>query len=140
MSKMNKSICIFLHVVFALMSNVSFGQHKDEALIKQLDNAEREAILKSDTGMLYQLMSMNIVVHNPENAIVGFRQIIERVKAGKINYASFERVIEKVTFINKTFIIMGKEILVPQGSSANAGKTITRRFTNIWMKEKEHGS
>ena len=32
---------------------------------------------------------------------------------------------------------MGKEVLVPQGSSQNAGKTITRRFTNIWMKEKD---
>jgi hypothetical protein len=82
-------------------------------------------------------MSSKIVVQNPENAIVGFRQIISRVKTGKINYASFERSIEKITFIGNTSIVMGKEVLVPQGSSQNAGKTITRRFTNIWMKEKD---
>ncbi len=31
---------------------------------------------------------------------------------------------------------MGKEVLIPQGTSENTGKTVTRRFTNIWMKEK----
>ena len=76
------------------------------------------------------------VVHNPENAIVGFRQLIERIKAGKINYVSFERFIEKISFFNNTSIVMGKEILVPQGATTYAGKTITRRFTNVWMKEK----
>jgi hypothetical protein len=81
-------------------------------------------------------MSLEIVVQNPENVIVGFRQIIDRVKTGKINYASFERLIEKVTFFNNTSIVMGKEVLIPQGSTQNTGKTVTRRFTNIWMKEK----
>ncbi len=81
-------------------------------------------------------MSSNIVVQNPENVIVGFEQIINRVKTGKINYLSFERVIEKVTFTGNTSIVMGKEILIPQGSTQNTGKTVTRRFTNIWMKEK----
>ncbi|MEO8766236.1 MAG: hypothetical protein ABI416_18180 [Ginsengibacter sp.] len=29
---------------------------------------------------------------------------------------------------------MGKEIVGPKGITANAGKIVTRRFTNIWMK------
>ncbi|MEJ7822942.1 MAG: nuclear transport factor 2 family protein [Chitinophagaceae bacterium] len=104
--------------------------------MRKLENAEREAILNGDTSMLYKVMSKKIVVQNPENTIVGFREIMERVKAGKINYASFERNIERITFFKNTSLVMGKEILVPRGSSQNAGKTITRRFTNIWMKEK----
>ena len=67
-------------------------------------------------------MSLKIVVHNPENAIVGFRQLINRIAAGKISYAFFERFIEKVSFFNNTSIVMGKEILVPRGSTTNAGK------------------
>jgi len=30
---------------------------------------------------------------------------------------------------------MGKETIVPSGTSADAGKTINRRFTNVWMKK-----
>jgi len=124
------TFCLFIRIL-------SLAQHPDEATIRNLENAEREAIFKGDTSKLYQLISLKIVVHNPENAIVGFRQLIERIKAGKINYVSFERFIEKISFLNNTSIVMGKEILVPQGYSANAGKTITRRFTNVWMKEKK---
>ena len=134
---MKKIKFILLFIFHLLINNFSSAQQSHEAVIRRLENAEREAILKGDTTMLYQLMSSKIVVQNPENAIVGFRQIISRVKTGKINYASFERIIEKITFISNTSIVMGKEVLVPQGSSQNAGKTITRRFTNIWMKEKD---
>jgi hypothetical protein len=29
---------------------------------------------------------------------------------------------------------MGRETVVPKGNSPNAGNTINRRYTNIWMK------
>ena len=134
MKKFRYLLVITLHI---LISNLSSAQQPDEALIRRLEDAERVAILNGDTTGLYQLMSFNIVVQNPENAVVGFRQILDRVATGKINYASFERLIEKVTFLNDACIVMGKEVLVPKGSTTNAGKTITRRFTNIWMKEKK---
>ena len=133
---MQKFRCILLITFCLLIHLLSLAQHPDEATIRNLDNAEREAIFKGDTNKLYQLLSLKIVVHNPENAIVGFRQLIERIKGGKINYVSFERFIEKISFFNNTSIVMGKEILVPRVSATNAGKTITRRFTNVWMKEK----
>ena len=80
--------------LMVLISNFSLAQQADEAIIRQLENAEREAILKGDSTVLLQLMSPQIVVQNPENAIVGFTKIMDRVKAGKINYSSFERNIE----------------------------------------------
>ena len=33
-----------------------------------------------------------------------------------------------------TVIVMGHETVVPKGNSPDAGKTIHRRYTNIWMK------
>ena len=114
----------------------SFAQANDEDLIRKLEEKEREAILKSDTTVLAEVMSKKIVVQNPENAIVGFRQIMERIRQGKINYTSFARRIDNISFINGIAVVMGLETLVPQTGSVNAGKTITRRFTNIWTKEK----
>jgi len=113
----------------------SFCQQPDEMLIRKLDDMERQAILKGDTMQLSNLMSRNIVVQNPENAIVSFRQIMDRIKNGKINYSVFERRIDHISFVNNIAIVMGLETLIPQGDTPSAGKTVKRRFTNIWTKE-----
>lgn len=126
---------VLLFCFFVSFSNYGFAQQSEESVIRDLEELEKDAILKSDTNTLHQIMSPNIVVHNPENTIVGFRQIIFRIKEGKINYKSFDREIEKVTFFNNTAVVMGKEIIIPQGATVNAGKTVTRRFTNVWIKE-----
>ncbi len=117
--------------------NSLLAQQNDESVIRNLEDAEREAILKGDTVKLSQLMSASIIVQNPENKIITYKQIIERVKSGKISYNAFERIIEKVAFIDNISIVMGKEIISVQGSTSNVGKTVTRRFTNIWMKEND---
>ncbi|MDB5261384.1 MAG: nuclear transport factor 2 family protein [Adhaeribacter sp.] len=86
---MKKVMLLVLVIFCAFVSNSSLAQQSNEAIIRSLENAAREAILKGETTMLYRLMSSEIVVQNPENAIVNFKQIIKRVKLGKINYASF---------------------------------------------------
>jgi len=123
--------------LFVLITVNSSTQQTDEATIRKLENAEREAILKGDTTMLSELMSTQIVVQNPENAIVDFKKIMSRIKDGKINYFSFERRIDNIAFVGNIAIVMGLETLIPQGDTPNAKKTVKRRFTNIWMKEKD---
>ncbi len=120
-----------------LMTVNSSAQQSDEAIIRNLENAEREAILKGDTAMLSELMSTQIIVQNPENAIVDFKKIMSRIKDGKINYSSFERRIDSIAFVGNIAIVMGLETLIPQGGTLNAEKTVKRRFTNIWMKEND---
>jgi len=45
---------------------------------------------------------------------------------------SFVRNIEKITFSENIAMVMGEEITKPQLDQQHAGKTVTRRFTNIW--------
>ena len=132
---MNIAILTIMISCNVLLSIHSYSQQQDDVLIRKLEDAERLAILKSDTVQLSKLMSSKIVVQNPENAIVGFRQIMDRVKTGKINYSTFERRIDAISFINGIAIVMGQETLVPQGDTQNPGKMVKRRFTNIWTKE-----
>lgn len=132
---MKYATLLLLPAFLFLFSVNSFAQQQDDDLIRKLEDKEREAILKSDTTLLSELMSKNIVVQNPENAIVGFQQIMNRVRAGKINYASFERRIDNIAFVNSIAVVMGLETLVPQADTQHAGKTVKRRFTNIWTKE-----
>ena len=117
-----------------LTTDVCYSQQSEEAELRSIENSEREALLKGDTAMLLKLLSPKVVVNNPENTIVTFEQIKERIRSGKIDYSSLERVIENISFVENIAIVMGKEIIMPQGATKNAGKTVTRRFTNIWMK------
>ncbi len=132
MKKIKNFVCCFL--VF-LVSDFCMAQQPEEIVLRDLENAEREAILIGDTLTLIKLMSPDIVVNNPENTIVRFDQILARIKKGAINYSSFERVIENIAFVENIGIVMGKETIIPRGTSLNAGKTIVRRFTNIWIKK-----
>ena len=117
-----------------LPADVCYSQQSEEAELRSIENSEREALLKGDTAMLLKLLSPKVVVNNPENTIITFEQIKERIRSGKIDYSSLERVIENLSFVENIAIVMGKEIIMPQGAAKNAGKTVTRRFTNIWMK------
>lgn len=73
-----------------------------------------------------------MVIHNPANIVTTVEGTKMLYRTGKLNYSSFERFIEKIIFNENLTIVMGEEKLKPQGLSSNAGKLVTRRFTNIW--------
>ncbi len=131
-----KSLLLFF--LFVLLYNTMMAQQDKEAEIRTLDNLEREAVLKGDTAALFnKFWSPSMVVNTPANRVGTIEGTKAALRDGRLNYASFERTIEKLTFIDNIAVVMGEEILKPQGLSDNAGKTITRRFTNIWMNTKD---
>ena len=71
----------------------------------------------------------DFIVNNPFNEI----DKADRIRSGIVSYSSFLREIEAVRVYENTVIVMGKETVVPKGKSPDAGKTIHRRYTNIWM-------
>ena len=73
-----------------------------------------------------------MIVNTPANRVGTVEGTKMQLRTGQLHYASFERHIEKITFNGDLAIVMGEEILKPQGQQMNAGKTVTRRFTNIW--------
>jgi len=77
-------------------------------------------------------LAKDYVVNNPFNQAVD--AIKGPIQAGSLSYSSFIREIERVLIHDNTVIVMGRETVVPKGPSPDAGKTIHRRFTNIWMK------
>ena len=124
---------LLLSFLFAIISNILLAQNSKESEIRRLENLEREAVLKVDTALLFnQLWSPNMVVNAPVNRVVAVETTKLFTRTGRLNYASFERNIEKITFNDDLAIVMGEEILKPQGISENAGKIVTRRFTNVW--------
>jgi hypothetical protein len=116
----------------------AFSQSLEENQIRKLENAQREAFLKKDTTALYKLMSSGFIEHAPTNRILTLNQLKHLIRSGEVDMESFERVTEKVTFNNNIAIAMGNKTLLPPGKMSNAGKTVKRQYTNIWMKNKKN--
>jgi ketosteroid isomerase-like protein len=124
-----------LFVICLLLLPVKlWGQSASEAEIKRLEQVELEAVHKGDTATLFKLWSPHYVVNNPYNQIVTVKQIIGFIREGKIDYSSVERIVEKVTLTQNVGIAMGKEIVTPEKATENAGKKVTRRYTDVWVK------
>ena len=106
-----------------------------EQKIRKLDLAQAEAILRKDFGALDKLCAKDFTVNNPRGDISkGNEAVKELIRSGIIIYASFVREIEAVLIHGKTIIVMGRETVVPNENSPQAGQTVRRRYTNIWMK------
>lgn len=128
-----KRIILALLLLHFLSSN---GQSVKEANIRRLEDEHRQAFLTKDTATLYNLFSKDFIVHAPTNKITTLQELKVLIRTGKVDMEKFERVTEKVTFINNIAIAMGNETLKPTGGMPNAGKTVKRRYTNIWMQNK----
>jgi hypothetical protein len=122
--------------ILGLIHTSSLAQQVNETFIRNLDNSELEAVLKGDSLALFdKIWSPNMVVNTPANRVGTVEGTKIALRTGKLDYSSFERTIEKITIFGNVGIVMGQEIVKPQRNNDNVGKTITRRFTNIWMNE-----
>jgi hypothetical protein len=116
---------------------LSKAQNNEDALIRNLEQQEAAAMLKGDTSSLVRLWSPKYVVNNPLNAVVDVNTIKWLIRTGKIDYTSFERIIDRITFNENLAVVMGTEVVKPEKITANSGKTVNRRYTDVWMKTNE---
>jgi len=106
-----------------------------ETEIRNLEQAEVNAVLKKDTVTLKKLWDKDYIVNNPENKIVLAklnsvdRPVLQRQKV------SFTREVEKILINGDIAISMGKENVVSPEEPTKSAQNITRRYTNIWMKK-----
>src|SRR6185295_4933996 len=85
---------------------------------------------------LQRVWSEGLVVNTPSNQISPDREVVlNLVRQGLIDYARFERRIERLRIDGDIAIVMGGETIEAIGSSPQAGQTVQRRFTHVWKKE-----
>ena len=115
------------------ISSAVLAQDPRETEIRKLEVLERESVLKGDSAVLFdKIWSPKMIVHTPANVVGTVEGTKQLLRSGGLNYLSFERSIERITFNDDLAIVMGEEKIRPQGQQPNAGKLVTRRFTNIW--------
>ena len=122
-------------IAFVLACSAS-GQttNQNDALeqeIRRREQSQVDALLKNDIAAMKRNWAADYVVNNPFNEVVEASK--GRIQSGARTYSSFVRDIERVLIHDNVVIVMGQETVVPSGASSDAGKTMVRRFTNIWM-------
>ena len=132
---MKKIITPLLTMLLASAYLVSFAQENNETEIRNLEKLEGESFVKKDTATLFNLFSPQLVVNTPLNRVATLEDIKRLLRIGKIDLTSSGKNIEKITFINNMAIVMGQDVITPQGAMAGAGKTVTRRYTDVWIKD-----
>lgn len=138
---MRTALALFLLVTAPLGVSMEQSRNADEERVRALDDQERIAALKRDIPALEGLWSEQLTVNAPNNQVVVGRQatLDTFVHAGVINFSMFEREVEFIRADGAFVFIMGLETLTPISDAPSAGlvagKTIERRFTNIWKKE-----
>lgn len=133
---------IFISVValifYVLLTTPVFAQNtaSNEAIEKEIRKLEQDQVdylLRDDVDAMQKNWDANCMVNNPFNKIVKISE--GPIRQGSLTYASFVRNVEQVLIHGNTVLVMGAETVVPKGNSPDAGKTIRRRFTNVWMKK-----
>jgi hypothetical protein len=134
---MTKFILFATFTISALSINAQ-DNTKVEAEIRSLEQTAATALLNGDTNTLKKIWAPEYLVSTPRNEITATRDsILLLQKAGRIDYSSFEKVVERMQIQKDIVITMGYETLVSRKDTPvmKAGQVYKRRFTNIWMKK-----
>lgn len=94
-----------------------------------------DAFAAQDAARVAELTSKGLIVNSPRNIVFKREQVLEFFKAGRMNYESADETIEALAATENQVVLMGEEVVHPQGSADNAGKTVRRRFTDLWHRE-----
>ncbi len=94
------------------------------------------ALVAGDMATFAAVFADDAAINSPQNTINRPAAAKGRFAAGLIAYVSYDRVIDFAGVRpGGEVVIMGEERLVPRDGAPNAGKTVRRRFTDVWRDE-----
>jgi len=96
-----------------------------------------EAFAAQDIDAVSALFSTDLIVNSPANRVARLEAVLGFFRAGLMNYDSLETTIEAVHARVDEVVIMGEEVVKPSDTAPHAGKTVRRRYTDVWRRESD---
>lgn len=94
-----------------------------------------EAFAAQDVDAVAALFAKDLIVNTPASRVARLERVLAFFRAGLMNYESADVTIEALDSREDHVVIMGEEVVKPRDTAANAGMTVTRRFTDVWRRE-----
>jgi ketosteroid isomerase-like protein len=105
-----------------------------ETEIRALDEIQAKAWVARDQGALERLWSPDFVLHAPSNQILTRDGVFREMRTPRLELASLERSVQRVTPFGDIAISMGVDRYIPK-NGPSAGVLHTQRYTNVWRRE-----
>ena len=117
------------------------AEAKAEKEIRAPYHYEQQLLLRKDVAAQEQFYPEDFVVTNPFNMFIDKPQVMERIRSDIIKYSRYDRAFDAFRIYGDTAIVIGSETVVPTADAnrADAGKTIHRRFTEVWLRRNGGG-
>jgi ketosteroid isomerase-like protein len=117
-------------------SGVGVEDKQAEQEIRRLYDREHELLLRRDFDAQGRFYPDDFVVTNPFNMFIDKPKVMERLRADIIKYSTYERGYDHFRRYGDTAVMIGSETVVPtpDANRPDAGKTVHRRFTEVWVR------
>lgn len=112
------------------------GHRRVEQEIRALYDYEQQLLLRRDAEAQERFYPEDFVVTNPFNMFIDKKKVMERIRADIIKYSRYDRQFDAFRIYGDTVVVIGSETVVPtpDANREDAGKTIHRRFTEVWLR------
>lgn len=113
--------------------------HSDDpaiARVIELHESTAAATVTQDQEAFTRHMAPECMVNSPGNRVLPRAGVAKAFELGLIDYAEQSTSIEHASVRpNGEVLLMGSETIIPRGLTPDAGRTVTRRFTEIWRPD-----
>lgn len=120
-------------------SRMNLSKDEENQIRKAIEAMEEEEIrfvLEGDTAGATRDWADDLAVNAPNNQVMRKPGILELMRQHTgLQYSLAERHRQAMIIRRDCVVTMGYEIVVPKGNVPNSGKTINRRYTNIYYLE-----
>jgi ketosteroid isomerase-like protein len=120
---------------FANESVRTAAQAPEIAAALRASEAQVDAILRHDATAFAASFAADAEATVPANKVVDRASIIGEFRAGIIDFRTYDISFEYVGMRGSLVVIMGEDVVTPQNKAPLAGKTLHRRFTDVWRKD-----
>ncbi|WP_135212726.1 nuclear transport factor 2 family protein [Vitreimonas flagellata] len=83
---------------------------------------------------LAPLLADDLLVNAPHNAVAERAAVLGFFRSGRMNYEDVVTELDFVGVRGESVVMMGLEVVRPREDASNAGKTVRRRFTDVWSR------
>jgi Domain of unknown function (DUF4440) len=93
-----------------------------------------DAAFASQNGDAFEgLTAPDFIVHAPNDAVLLRETALMAFRSGRMNYREGKATsIEYAAVRGEWVVLMGEEVVKPIQPAPNAGRTLRRRFTDLW--------
>ena len=101
--------------------------------IRAAEQRHVAAFVANDAATIDALFTDDFLVNSPRYEVLDKAQLMQLVRRGALNTASFSQNIDRIRRYGDMAVVMGSDTVVFGAPAPNAGRTIRRRFTDIWQ-------